>query len=481
MITPAIRRLLLLLVLPLAASAQPAPVYSANAVRQDLAFLYETLQTSHYDLFARTPKADFDREYARLTGSITGPLDPLGAYRLLQPFVAQAGMAHCNIALPFQPAYVPYVMAGGTVIPFDLTFSTDRARVWHRYADDLPLHPGDDVIAINDRPVGEVLANIERCLSGDSVAIKRTNIETIGLPRLFWFAFGEVKFFRVTVRAPDGTAATHTVAAIPAMQFEQRQAGNAPVTRSDREFKFLDGGMAYLRPGVFLNQGGTDLASHATFAQGEFNRFLDSAFVEILAKRPGCLIVDLRGNPGGDNAFSDALVARFATKPFRFCSRFEVRTSAVTKAFWQDVADPALAMLRQDILQHADGERFAVELPMHAPLPATECYTGKVIVLVDRFSYSNAVTTAALIQDYGFGTILGEPTVDLPTTYAAAHQFTLPNTGFTVLFPKAYMVRPSGDTSVRGVTPDHVVRDDPFTSVDEILAAALNMKKREKG
>jgi hypothetical protein len=35
------------------------------------------------------------------------------------------------------------------------------------------------------------------------------------------------------------------------------------------------------------------------------------------------------------------------------------------------------------------------------------------------------------------------------------------------------------------VTPDHVVRDDPFTSVDEILAAALSMKqwpekKREK-
>jgi hypothetical protein len=46
MITAAARRLLLLFLLPLAAFAQPAPIYPAEAVRQDLAFLYDTLQAN---------------------------------------------------------------------------------------------------------------------------------------------------------------------------------------------------------------------------------------------------------------------------------------------------------------------------------------------------------------------------------------------------------------------------------------------------
>jgi hypothetical protein len=37
------------------------------------------------------------------------------------------------------------------------------------------------------------------------------------------------------------------------------------------------------------------------------------------------------------------------------------------------------------------------------------------------------------------------------------------------------MIRPSGDTRLRGVTPDHKVSDDPFTQEDEILDAALQL------
>jgi len=89
--------------------------------------------------------------------------------------------------------------------------------------------------------------------------------------------------------------------------------------------------------------------------------------------------------------------------------------------------------------------------------PREAGYSGRVWALIDRHSYSNATTVAAIIQDYGFGVIPGEETADIPTSYASSAQFTLPATGIAVTYPKAYCVRPSGQEALQGVVPDHAL------------------------
>jgi hypothetical protein len=64
-------------------------------------------------------------------------------------------------------------------------------------------------------------------------------------------------------------------------------------------------------------------------------------------------------------------------------------------------------------------------------------FTGAVCLLINRQSYSNAVLVAAIAQDYGFATVIGEETADLASTFGAAEKFTLPGTGIEVSFPKA--------------------------------------------
>ena len=103
--------------------------------------------------------------------------------------------------------------------------------------------------------------------------------------------------------------------------------------------------------------------------------------------------------------------------------------------------------------KHEIGEIF--EFPIPIIQPREPGYSGRVWALINRHSYSNATTVAAIIQDYGFGTVLGEETSDLPTSYASSAQFTLPGTGIVVTYPKAYFVRPNGDESLLGVIPDH--------------------------
>jgi C-terminal processing protease CtpA/Prc len=115
---------------------------------------------------------------------------------------------------------------------------------------------------------------------------------------------------------------------------------------------------------------------------------------------------------------------------------------------------------------------------MAAPRPGKR-YSGRVFLLINRHSYSNTVTVAALAQDYGFARILGEETADLATTYGAMESFELPRTGITVGFPKALIVRPSGDLAPRGVVPDVAIATPVVESADDpVLQRALEIVAR---
>ena len=76
---------------------------------------------------------------------------------------------------------------------------------------------------------------------------------------------------------------------------------------------------------------------------------------------------------------------------------------------------------------------------------------------------------AALAQDYGFATILGEETSDLATSYGAMEQFDLSRTGISVGFPKAYLIRPSGSTEARGVRPDIAIETPAVPAREDIV------------
>lgn len=109
-------------------------------------------------------------------------------------------------------------------------------------------------------------------------------------------------------------------------------------------------------------------------------------------------------------------------------------------------------------------------------------YTGRVHVLVDRHTYSNAANVAAVVQDYGFGRVLGEETSDLASTLGAMEHFTLPGSGLVVGYPKARILRPSGDPTPRGVVPDVVLPSPVATGADDpVMQAALEAIRAQAG
>ena len=296
-----------------------------------------------------------------------------------------------------------------------------------------------------------------------------------------WVELGETPAFDLMVRKFDGKTREVRVPARTSAEmkaFAAAQPAALKLDRPMREAKILANNVGYLRPGPFYNaEAKTEAEAWDTSG---FRTFIDDAFAKFIAAKVDRLIIDLRANPGGDNLFSDLMIAWFADKPFRFFSQFKVRVSPEsTKANADRLRNDAAAagpVSRQYAEMYAKarpGEIVDFEMPLAQPRK-DERFRGKVFLLIDRQSYSNTVAVAALVQDYKFGTVLGEETSDMATTYGAMEKFALPKTGVIVCYPKARIVRPNGDLHARGVTPDIAIPIPAVeTPADEVLQRAV--------
>lgn len=471
----------------LAASCASLPVdapdvFEPATVLADFEDLYTSLEAAHFDLFARTPREEQDRVYRALRDSVSGPMSREQVEVLFQRFVAAGRIAHARIEPP-SAAWAHYRTQGGTAVPLAVRVEDGRVSVLHVVGAE-GVEVGDTVVAIEGENPLAWLDRLRAHVSADNDLLASTQMEW-QLPRLIWIEHGEVEGLWLEIER-QGLRHRARCPALSRAEYEAASASSPSHFELDanhREARMIEPGLAYLRPGPFYDNR-PDAPS--PWDPSAFVAFVDGAFASFLDAEATALIVDLRTNPGGDNSFSDPLVAWFATQPFRFTSAFRVKSSEAARRSNAQRIQPASTDEESVAVRYErafaatpPGEVF--DFPISLVQPRTDRrFTGKVYILIDRHTYSNAVAVAALAQDYGFATILGQETADLASTYGAMETFSLPRTGIEVGFPKAQIVRPSGDTSARGVVPDIAI---PLPSGalqhDEVLAQAVELVRGE--
>ncbi len=471
----------LLLVGLAACAATPAegpPPHPVEHLREDFDALYAGLRAAHVDLYAHRSQAEYDALHRRMRAELDTPLTTAEARVRFQRFAAFGRVAHARVEPPAD-AWETYRSGGGTAFPLFLRVVDGRVFVSDTVGEVAGVEAGDVLLAVDGQPVDAWLAPVRALISADNDHLRDTQLET-RLPMLAWLAHGSHDRFALRVRKADGREVDAVATARSRAEYATLMAARAPRFELDwnaREARMLDGGIAYLRPGPFY-----DNRPEATspWDNAAFLAFVDRAFAEFIDHDARTLLIDLRDNPGGDNAFSDPLLAWIADKPFRFSHRFEIRVSAQTTAsnrrrLQDSGGDKDSLSARFDVLYRDKPDGALVEFPIDWVQPrAGRRFEGRVFLLVNRHSYSNAVSVAAIVQDFGFGTVIGEETADLASTLGAMEQFALPRTGIEVGYPKARILRPNGDPRPRGVVPDIGI-DTPIVAgtEDVVLQRAL--------
>ena len=448
--------------------------YPQNQIVEDFEYLYKNLEASHYDLFTNTSKRNYDKAYKSTLVSVKDSMSSIQVFRLFQPFVALDQHEHCQI-LPFN-LYGEYYENDGTVFPLNLCFRNDKVYVINNFSSDTTIVPGDEIVSLNGTPITKILDEMLTFFSGESNYLKNVWIEMITFPRSYWMVFGSCEKFKLELKKAQGYLYNCSLNAITTEDYEEKLKMQKPMFDNRREFHFENKNTAYLHPGGFTNLNAKN--EHEASDNRKFCQFIDSAFIEMHNLKTQNLIIDLRNNGGGINTFSDYMLTYIADKPFRFSEKFMVRTSKLTKEFWKDVDDSTLFGLKNDIMTKEDGSRFEYTLPYNQPRADSLRFNGKVYVLINRYDLSQAVFTAAMIQDYKFGILVGEETADYSSLFGSSQTFELPNTKLIVEYPKAFIVRPNGNEKAKGVIPEHIVKDDIFSKEDEILEYTLNLIKK---
>jgi len=449
-------------------------------VKTDFEYLYKTLDASHYNLYTNTKKELFDKEYKRIFESISDSLTVLQIDRLFHKFVALVKDGHCNLPDPPISSYEFFLQSGGTVFPLNIYFKNQKVFVLDNYSADSSIVPGDEIVSINGKPINNKLKDIYDYLCADNDYSKNSSIEAYTFPRIFWIVNGESKNYNVDIKKQNGKQFNIKLSSISASEYEGKLAKKKPIMNQTRNFKFIDN-IAYLKPGIFYNapKNGNIQLNSALLDNKDFTHFLDSSFTIIHNKKTRDLIIDLRDNPGGSATFSNPMVAFFATKPFTVGTKFLLRTSEISKNFWKDMKDTSQLFvdIKKEMMSRENGTRFELSAAKYKYQPRNDSlkYKGNVYILINRFSFSQAIEVPGMIKTYGFGKLIGEKTS--PLMSANARQFKLPNTQMSVYYSEAFY----GDSSfANGVIPDYLISDDLLTEKDEMLDYTLQLIKKNQ-
>ena len=463
--------------------AQQEIKFSSEAIEQDFEYLRNALEDAHYNLYAYTPKEVFNRHYKKTENSIKDSMTSLQAFRLFQPYVALAKMSHCELGYPFNIYFGNYAAHGGIVFPLNICFFQKKILIKNNYSNEANIPVGDELISLNRRPMTEVMNDFYNFYSGESDYCINSNVDWITFSRMYWFVFGQCDTFNLKIKKKNGSKVELNVPAIPVYEFEDK-IRNEPIMNYKREYKFFKE-IAYVQPGPFMNVKYDGDNNPNMLDNTMYLHFLDSCFTEIHKRKSKYLIVDIRNNPGGVNSFSMPLISYFAAKSFSSNIKVIYKTSEVTKEGVKDLKDSLLSAedikLKNELLSHKNGSYFEVKSnEVYLPKNDSVSFRGKVFVLINRFTYSQAIVAASLIQDYEFGTIIGEPTPYAATMYASTQSFELPNTKIRVTYPRAFLQRKNKNSSLESLIPDFLIKENPISDKDEIMYNTIKLIDKMK-
>ena len=476
-----IRILLLTMVFSMTLQAEPMSeqtCYAEPTIKTDFAELYSKLIASHYDMFAHVSRTQYDQWFKQMNQSISGCLSLHQVTVLFQKFVSRGRVAHAKIDIPTD-GYIKHRNNGGKLFP--LYVKSDGKDVWvsENHSAQSEIKPSAQILAINDISMSELLPKLRLYSSADTDRMFGGFLEFY-MGMYLWLELGEQNQYQLAIKQDE----QQSVVTVNAITLEQQKASVASQGETlnldwQRTATILNDELAYLRPGPFFH---TDSQAKDIWDNSAFKSFINESFEQFKQQQAQAVLIDLRNNPGGDNSFSDLMMQWIADKPFKFASDFKVKVSEAFKQAndnrlltAEQKASNKAAVQYQKAYQHKpNGTVFDFELPMIEPHP--QAIKVPVYILINRHSYSNAVTVAAMAQDYGFAQIIGEETTDLATTYGAMEHFKLGGTGIEVAFPKAFIVRPSGDNTIRGVVPDIAIDTPMVESADDpVLQQAVKL------
>jgi len=409
--------------------------HSVKEMQEDFHQFQKHIEEIHPGPFEFTSKEDFDRSFEAQYAKISEPLSLREFYNVLAPLKAKIGCGHAHLDYPGEYRRNVQVYK----FPLILKFLEYRCYMTKDLNENSSLPLYSEIVSINDIQIDHIIQTLMAEISADG---HNKFFKTSALENCFQYYYanhyGAPQEFQIKYRTKEnGDIRRITIPAVPC----------SSINYSNKVPKDLNI--------EILSQKDTAVVTIDNFNYyGEKNKiffsFIDKAFQKINQENINNLIIDLRGNGGGDPFCAIYLLSYVEKEPTVYFSKSYGKYADLSK-----------------------------------PIPLAENpYRGNLFILIDGSNFSTTGHLCSILKYHNIGTFIGTETGSTYTCNAAVRTFDLKNTGIILkLATDSFAAAVSGLPKDRGIIPHHIVQtniEDLKSKRDTVLEYALSLIDRMK-
>ena len=418
--------------------------FSPAQLKEDIQSLRAFIDATHPDIGHSASQAELDQTFLQIEASLTKAMSANEFWHQTAKLNPLFNDAHWSVNLPQQHSDMQQLIKKtGGVFPFEVHMRPDGELTVLALAGgaDTPWR-GATIESING-VLAPLLSRQLLALRHGDTPLNRANLLGPSFQLYYASVFGSPAEFNLQLKQNDKISDVK----LPASKQAAVIGKTSEKFADNFSYRALNASTAYLKLGTFSWPD-----------EREIGAFSKEVFAKIQQSGANTLIIDVRENRGGnDSAWIDHVLPYLADRPFRVGS-WNKKKVVASRA---NATEPAGLVIESEF-------KTWYQPQLTNPLR----FSGKVVVLIGRRTYSSAVQFCNVMQDFDFATLAGEGSYARSRSTGGIQFFTLPHSQLKIIVPRFWSARPKGGFTEQLLTPDLLLQDD-VTAPDALVSSVL--------
>jgi len=468
----------------------PAKKFSPPQLQQDYELFRNILEESHPSLYWYTPKDSVDYYFKVGEDRLKDSLPEYQFRNVLSYVMAQLHCGHTSVRS--SKAAIAYSeRTRSLMFPLNIKAWNDTVVITSNLSKkDSNVMRGTILKSIDGKPIDTILDSLFEHISGDGYNMTH-KYQTVSNPGVFRAMYGSI--YGLKLKTPieyvDTAGQLKTTSLNLATQSVDtariRREKQHPLSKRQRRKELLQL-MRNLRIDQSLN---TAFLEVNTFSSGnKLRRFFRRSFKTIRKKHVQNLVVDMRGNGGGNVLFSNLLTKYISDRPFKIAdSLYAVAPKSRYRKYQQNYFLNRLFFI---FLTHkkSDGKYHFTRYENKYFRPKKENhFNGTAYILIGGNTFSAATLFAKALIDQPKVIVVGEETGGgaYGNTAWLIPDITLPNTKVRFRLPLFRLVIDKNAQKGRGLIPEvevdptvNAIRRNEDYKMDKVLEMIRANRKK---